>query len=156
MKAARRFAFLLLVLSSPALADEPFYLRILLLHELFYLAATMGLYLTLGHRSRIARLPAMFVGMNAALLCGFVRWAARPQSGMWKRTTRAAGAHRANANRVFLVGQTGGTGHVLYFDGQGWTSAVLPSGVGRLRGVWSLASGEVFAVGHDGTILQGP
>jgi hypothetical protein len=65
--------------------------------------------------------------------------------------------HGPSANRIFLVGYTTSTvGHVLYYDGTGWTSETLPAGVPRLRAVWALATGEVFAVGNAGTILKGP
>jgi hypothetical protein len=68
--------------------------------------------------------------------------------------------HGPNANRIFLVGYTSAnsttTGHVLYYDGVGWTSSALPAGVPRLRSVWALATGEVFAVGDAGKIIQGP
>jgi hypothetical protein len=68
--------------------------------------------------------------------------------------------HGPSDNRIFLVGYTSGnnttTGHVLYYDGVGWTNSPLPAGVPRLRGVWALATGEVFAIGDDGTIIKGP
>ena len=68
--------------------------------------------------------------------------------------------HGPSANRIFLVGYTSGnsttTGHVLYFDGVGWTNSPIPTGVPRLRSVWALATGEVFAVGDDGVIIKGP
>jgi hypothetical protein len=59
-------------------------------------------------------------------------------------------------SRVFVVGTLSSAGHVLYYDGVGWTDLQLPAGVGPLRGVWALASGEVFAVGNGGTVLLGP
>jgi hypothetical protein len=68
--------------------------------------------------------------------------------------------HGPSANRIFLTGYTSAngttTGHVLYFDGVGWTSSPLPAGVPRLRSIWALATGEVFAVGNAGTIIKGP
>ncbi|HEY5923388.1 MAG TPA: hypothetical protein VIV11_17030 [Kofleriaceae bacterium] len=66
--------------------------------------------------------------------------------------------HGPSANRIFIVGYTSNpsTGHVLYYDGNGWTSMQLPAGVGRLTSVWALASGEVFAVGAAGRIVSGP
>jgi hypothetical protein len=65
--------------------------------------------------------------------------------------------HGPSADRIFLVGYTSSTaGHVLYFDGVGWTNSPLPAGVPRLRSVWALATGEVFAVGNAGTIITGP
>ena len=68
--------------------------------------------------------------------------------------------HGPSADRIFLVGYTSGnsmtTGHVLYYDGVGWTNSPLPAGVPRLQSVWALATGEVFAVGDAGTILKGP
>jgi len=68
--------------------------------------------------------------------------------------------HGPSANRIFLVGYTSTstttTGHVLYYDGVGWTNSPLPAGVPRLHSVWALATGEVFAVGLAGTIIKGP
>ena len=68
--------------------------------------------------------------------------------------------HGPSDNRVFLVGYTATntttTGHVPYYDGVGWTNSPLPAGVPRLRSVWALATGEVFAVGNAGTIIKGP
>jgi hypothetical protein len=68
--------------------------------------------------------------------------------------------HGPSQNRVFLVGgisgASGTTGAVLYYDGVGFTSEVLPAGVPGLRAVWGLATGEVFAVGDGGTIIEGP
>jgi hypothetical protein len=68
--------------------------------------------------------------------------------------------HGPSANRIFLVGYTSSssttTGHVLYYDGVGWTNSPLPMGVPRLHSVWALPTGEVFAVGNAGTIIKGP
>jgi hypothetical protein len=68
--------------------------------------------------------------------------------------------HGPSANRIFLVGYTSAssttTGHVLYYDGVGWTNSPLPAGVPRLRSVYALSTGEVFAVGNAGTIVKGP
>ncbi|MBX7116613.1 MAG: hypothetical protein K1X64_19970 [Myxococcaceae bacterium] len=70
--------------------------------------------------------------------------------------------HGTSGNRIFLVGTSypGGTtasakGHVIFYDGVGFTDLPIPN-VGRLRSVTSFASGEVFAVGHGGTIIKGP
>jgi hypothetical protein len=68
--------------------------------------------------------------------------------------------HGPSASRLFLVGKTytspNYTGHVLYYDGSGWTEQVLPAGTDSLTSVWALSSGEVFAVGRGGTIVKGP
>ena len=69
--------------------DSLFYTRVLLLQELFYLAAACGVMNCVGMRGRrLIRLSTMFVSMNAALLIGFYRWITGQQGGVWKRTTR--------------------------------------------------------------------
>jgi cellulose synthase/poly-beta-1,6-N-acetylglucosamine synthase-like glycosyltransferase len=78
------------IISNAYLSRDPFYLQILLLHELFYLAAFTGLWCVHGGRwQRFVKIPGMFVSMNAALLVGFWRWASGLQGGTWKRTVRA-------------------------------------------------------------------
>ena len=68
--------------------------------------------------------------------------------------------HGTAANRIFLVGtissSAGWAGHVLYYDGLGFTDLPMPANVGRLRGVHALPTGEVFAVGDDGLVIKGP
>ncbi len=83
-------AFLVAALvANVSLAADPYYLRLLVVHEAFYLAATLGLWLwRKGRFSLPLRVPAMFVSMNAALLVGFWRWASGIQGGTWKRTER--------------------------------------------------------------------
>ena len=77
--------------SNLLLAGDPFYLRVLLVHELFYLVALAGMLWMQGHRAaRWMRLPAMFVSMNAALAVGFWRWLGGIRGGTWKRTERTA------------------------------------------------------------------
>ena len=78
------------VISNAYLSRDPFYLIVLLLHEMFYLAAFSGLWFVHGGRwQRFLKIPGMFVSMNGALLVGFWRWASGMQNGMWKRTTRS-------------------------------------------------------------------
>jgi hypothetical protein len=60
---------------------------------------------------------------------------------------------------VFAVGgryEYEGYGFVTYYDGTGWTNAVLPSGTDTLTAVWAAPTGQVFAVGDNGTIVGGP
>lgn len=85
-------AFLLTAMfSNVVLAGDPFYLRVLLVHEMFYLVALAGMLWLQGHRAaRWLRLPAMFVSMNAALAVGFWRWLSGIRGGTWKRTERSA------------------------------------------------------------------
>jgi len=75
--------------SNIVLSTSPFYMRVLLIHEMFYLSAVLGLWFLHGNRwQKFARIPAMFVSMNAALLVGFGRFLSGIKSGTWKRTER--------------------------------------------------------------------
>lgn len=77
------------IISNACLSTNLFYLRVLLVHELFYLTAFTGLWFVQGGRwQRFLKIPAMFVSMNAALLVGFSRWLIGRQSGTWDRTER--------------------------------------------------------------------
>lgn len=82
--------FLIAALASNIyLSRDPFYVRVLLLQELFYLAAVVGMAFKLaGGGKKVLRIPAMFVSMNAALFVGLWRWLTHTQSGAWKRTER--------------------------------------------------------------------
>jgi cellulose synthase/poly-beta-1,6-N-acetylglucosamine synthase-like glycosyltransferase len=78
------------IISNAMLARNPFYLHVLLVHEVFYLVSIVGLLYLQGNRwLRIFRVPGMFVSMNLALLVGFGRWLTGRQGGTWKRTERA-------------------------------------------------------------------
>jgi len=77
------------MIANIILSSDPLYLRILLIHELFYVAAALGAYFLHGRKQlRLFRIPAMFVSMNAALAVGFWRWLSGIQGGTWKRTER--------------------------------------------------------------------
>jgi cellulose synthase/poly-beta-1,6-N-acetylglucosamine synthase-like glycosyltransferase len=72
-----------------ALCGSKFYMGLFMAQVMFYLLAGMGMVIPgRSPTARVARLAAMFMTMNAALLVGFVRWIATPQSGMWSRTKR--------------------------------------------------------------------
>jgi hypothetical protein len=65
------------------------------------------------------------------------------------------------ANRVFAVGGDAefdgdSDGIVFVYDGVGWTTPTMPANLPSLFAVWAVASGQVFAVGPNGTILTGP
>ncbi len=78
------------IVSNVLLIGNPFYLKILLIHELFYVAAFGGLWFTKGGKlSKLLRVPAMFVSMNVALGVGFWRFASGIKGGTWKRTERS-------------------------------------------------------------------
>ncbi|MGH7200079.1 MAG: glycosyltransferase family 2 protein, partial [Planctomycetaceae bacterium] len=80
---------LVAVVANVLLSGERFYLRWLLVQECFYLAALAGLWCLRGRgRWRAARLPGLFVSLNAALAVGFVRWLRGTQKSAWKRTAR--------------------------------------------------------------------
>ncbi len=62
-----------------------------------------------------------------------------------------------SVSRVVIVGRTvSNAGHVLLYDGEGFTDLPLPSGVLGLNGVWAASSAEIFVVGDQGTIVKGP
>jgi hypothetical protein len=65
------------------------------------------------------------------------------------------------ANRVFAVGgdaQFSGDadGIVFVYDGVGWTTPTVPANLPALYDAWAAPTGQVFAVGAGGTILEGP
>lgn len=65
--------------------------------------------------------------------------------------------HGSNGQNIFAVGEDfDGNGVILHFDGLGWTRASIPEGVPALFSVWVMPTGDVFAVGLNGTIIQGP
>ncbi len=77
--------------SSMVLSDGPFYRWCLIAQLAFYLLASIVALAPPGVRfPKILRLPALFTGMNLALLVGFGRWASGTQRGTWQRTARIA------------------------------------------------------------------
>ncbi len=114
-------AFLVMAMvANVLLVRQPFYLRVLLLHELFYLAAALGLWVVHGGGWRRAfRIPAMFVSMNAALVVGFFRWAVRIRGGTWKRTARVT---TAEGTRVTTGEGTQARREATSIDGDGATT----------------------------------
>lgn len=70
------------------LASQPGYYALLLLQELFYVAAIAARFSTGQRWQRPLRIPAMFFSMNLALVVGFWRWIRGIRSGTWKRTER--------------------------------------------------------------------
>jgi cellulose synthase/poly-beta-1,6-N-acetylglucosamine synthase-like glycosyltransferase len=71
------------------LAGRPLYASALAAQAAFYLlAAVMSVAPARLRALRPLRLTTMFVGMNAALLVGFVRWLYGRQSAAWRRTER--------------------------------------------------------------------
>ncbi|WP_437227746.1 glycosyltransferase family 2 protein [Planctomicrobium sp. SH661] len=72
-----------------ALIQKPLYAGLFVAQVLFYGLAYAGRFLpNRGAAGKVVKLTSMFVGMNAALAVGFYRWAAKSQSGAWKRTAR--------------------------------------------------------------------
>lgn len=82
--------FLLGALASNLLLLGDHAYQVLFLAQLaMYLLGIFGLMIPGQSRPvRVARLAAMFMTMNAALLMGFLRWMQGPQTGMWNRTRR--------------------------------------------------------------------
>lgn len=60
-------------------------------------------------------------------------------------------------DRVFLTGGSSSfnTGAMVFYDGFGVVPMALPSGTKFLRDAWASPTGEVIAVGNNGTILLG-
>ena len=55
---------------------------------------------------------------------------------------------------VFATGWKGSSGEIAHFDGTSWTKEVIPSGIAALRAIWTAPSGEVFAAGDNGAIVE--
>ena len=79
--------------ASLALADRPAYRACLAAQLAFYLLSTaVALAPPRVRFPKLLRVPALFTGMNLALLVGFWRWASGAQRGTWERTARVAEA----------------------------------------------------------------
>ena len=79
------------IVSSAVLVDVPLYRMFWIVQLLFYAAAALGFCLTpRGLVTRSVRLASLFIGVNLALLAGFVHWLQGRQSGVWLRTPRGA------------------------------------------------------------------
>ncbi len=75
--------------SAVLLSDKDLYFSLLLLQVIFYVVCAFGAGLkSRNSTARLLRVLAMFVGMNFAILIGFVRWLSQTQSGLWKSTDR--------------------------------------------------------------------
>lgn len=84
------FLLIALLLSSLFLSRHPLFATMSLLQLIFYSTATVGsLTSASGPKSRVVRLPALFVGVNLALLVGFVRWLRSDTNGKWAPTSRS-------------------------------------------------------------------
>ena len=82
------FLLLGLVATNLTLLDQPVYRSLMLLQSAFYMFALVGLTMPLKAWPRVARLPALFVTVNAALLVGFCKWLAGQNSAIWQPTQR--------------------------------------------------------------------
>jgi cellulose synthase/poly-beta-1,6-N-acetylglucosamine synthase-like glycosyltransferase len=79
-----------------ALAQHPVYLVASIAQAMFYGMCFLGAVAPPAHRAcRRLRLFTMFLGMNAALLVGFLRWLRGNPSGIWRRTARSSATGRA-------------------------------------------------------------
>jgi cellulose synthase/poly-beta-1,6-N-acetylglucosamine synthase-like glycosyltransferase len=70
------------------LSGRPEYFALLIVQELFYVAAIAARFSTGQRWQRPLRIPAMFLSMNLALVVGFWRFLRGIRSGTWKRTER--------------------------------------------------------------------
>ena len=96
------FALLLMLASNLMLVGEPLYRAALLAQFGFYALALVGAWLP--GRSllmKLLRLPAMFTGMNFALLVGFWRWLRNGQKAAWQRTSRSGEVSQSRVPRLF-------------------------------------------------------
>ncbi len=88
--------------------------------------------------------------------------------GVWTPSTTGTvgglrGISGTSSNRVFVTAtganaqnKAANAGEVRAFNGTDWRNETLPAGTAGLNAVWAAPTGEVFAVGDLGTILQGP
>ncbi|QDT97294.1 glycosyltransferase family 2 protein [Gimesia aquarii] len=80
---------LIALLTNIYLFNYEFYQSTLILQELFYLSALIGIHFVIrGRHSKIFRIPGMFVQMNFALAIGLFRCLFIRQNGTWERTER--------------------------------------------------------------------
>lgn len=91
--------FLLFTFTSTLLLSGWTFFRVLLIVQVgLYLVALLGGQMPRGGQlGRLIKVIQMFAGMNLALLLGFFRWLAMPQTGMWTRTMRQVEAQGANS-----------------------------------------------------------
>ncbi len=83
------FFLIAVLVANAALASHRLYAVILALQATFYLTALMAAFLpTRFAVLKPLRLATMFVGMNIALLRGFVWFLRGPENGTWVRTVR--------------------------------------------------------------------
>jgi cellulose synthase/poly-beta-1,6-N-acetylglucosamine synthase-like glycosyltransferase len=79
-----------LIASIALVAIDPTYYWLLAAQLAFYAMSLISGWIPERPRFlRLARLPAMFTMMNAALFVGFLRWMRGPGNGTWRRTARA-------------------------------------------------------------------
>jgi hypothetical protein len=77
-------------------------------------------------------------------------------------TGSTGGVWGTSSSRVFVVTYVvegegeGATGEVRSYNGVGWSNETLPSNTPYLYAVYAAPTGEVFAFGENGTILEGP
>jgi cellulose synthase/poly-beta-1,6-N-acetylglucosamine synthase-like glycosyltransferase len=75
--------------ANALLLHEPLYQAMMLLQTAFYFVALVGLMMPVGAWPRVARLPSLFVAVNAALFVGFCRWLSGQASAVWQPTQRS-------------------------------------------------------------------
>jgi hypothetical protein len=90
------FCLVGVLLGNALLLGRPFYRATLVMQALLYAVAAAGrLVRGPSQLARWARVPALFVSVNLALLVGFRRWLRGSGSGTWERTSRETDtAHR--------------------------------------------------------------
>lgn len=91
--------FMLLALAANVVlaTSSPFFAILLGAQVLFYAVAAFGRKTSPTLAGRLAKIVAMFVGMNVALAAGFWKWLSNRQSGAWQRTARSTEQPRETA-----------------------------------------------------------
>jgi cellulose synthase/poly-beta-1,6-N-acetylglucosamine synthase-like glycosyltransferase len=74
--------------TNALLLGRPIYDAAMMLQFLFYLVALIGMVMPVGALPKYARLPTLFVTVNAALMVGFWRWLFGQGSTIWQPTQR--------------------------------------------------------------------
>jgi cellulose synthase/poly-beta-1,6-N-acetylglucosamine synthase-like glycosyltransferase len=75
--------------SNALLLERPFYSATMWVQFSFYIMALIGFVLPVSALPKVARLPTLFVAVNAALLVGFFRWLLGQGSAIWTPTQRS-------------------------------------------------------------------
>jgi hypothetical protein len=112
--------------------------------------------------ARAAGASGIWGASSAAVLLGFegalYRWNGTGfdtfDTGLDGTIYGVSGTGPTQVFGAMLLGQSD-VGAVFSFDGMGIVQQAIPAGTPSLYAVWAAPSGEVFAVGNGGTIIEG-